>query len=146
MSTRLLSKEAVAELRKNPYVRSASQRCVSYTAAFKELAYEELCRGKTVRQIFEQSGFDVEVLGEKRLSNFRATVEALAESERGFEDGRKTNRRQEAQSTEAQLARKVKQLEHQVAYLQQENDFLKKIQEAGKELQQKAGGTNCRRK
>ena len=141
MSTRLLTQEDVDKLKKNPYVASATVRNIRFTAEFKELAYDELCKGKSIREIFDEAGFDREVIGERRMINFRVGVERSAKREEGFADQRTNNSRQEAQSEEAKLAAKVRRLEHRLAYLEQENDFLKKIQEA-----EKAGGSKCRRK
>ncbi len=141
MSTRLLSQEYVKELREHIYVRRATQRTVLFTSEFKQLAYDELHRGKTIREIFTEAGFDIEKLGQKRLENFRERVEKEGEREEGFTDKRLGNFRHETQTDEAKLRKRLKQLEHQVAYLQQENDFLKKIEEA-----EKAVKKNCRRK
>ena len=140
MSTRLLPQEYVKELREHIYVKHASHREVSFTSEFKQLAYEELHKGKTIREIFLEAGFNIEELGQRRLENFQARVEKEAEREEGFTDKRKSNYRHEAETDEAKLRKRLRQLEHQVAYLQQENDFLKKIEEA-----EKAVKKNCRR-
>ena len=140
MSTRLLSQEYVKELREHIYVKHASQREVSFTSEFKQLAYDELHKGKTIREIFTEAGFSIEKLGQKRLENFQARVEKEAEREGGFTDKRVNNHRREAETDEAKLRKRLKQLEHRVAYLEQENDFLKKIEEA-----EKAVKKNCRR-
>ena len=141
MSTRLLPQAYVKELREHIYVKFASQRVVNFTSEFKQLAYDELHKGKTMRKIFAEAGFDIEKLGQKRLENFQASIEKAAQSEDGFTDKRSNNHRQEAQTDEANLLKRLRQLEHQVAYLQQENDFLKKIEEA-----EKAVKKNCRSK
>jgi transposase-like protein len=141
MSTRLVPREYVKELREHLYVKSATQRVVTFTPEFKQYAYDELHKGKTTREIFTEVGFDVEKLGSKRLENFQTRLEKEAEREEGFADRRSGNHRQEAQTDETKLLKRLKQLEHQVAYLQQENDFLKKIEEA-----EKAVKKNCRRK
>ena len=122
-------------------MKSATQRVVTFTPEFKQYAYDELHKGKTTREIFTEVGFDVEKLGSKRLENFQTRLEKEAEREEGFADRRSGNHRQEAQTDETKLLKRLKQLEHQVAYLQQENDFLKKIEEA-----EKAVKKNCRRK
>lgn len=141
MSTRLLPKAYVKELEEHVYVKYASQRTVKFTSEFKQFVYNELHKGKTIREIFTEVGFDVEKLGQKRLDNFQLRLEKEAQREEGFEDKRSGNCRQEAQSDEANLLKRLKQLEHQVEYLQQENDFLKKIDEVEKAVKQ-----NCRRK
>ena len=141
MSTRLLPQAYVKELQEHIYVKYASQRNVNFTPEFKRFAYDELHKGKTTRDIFIEAGFDVEKLGQKRLDNFQLRLEKESQREGGFADKRSENCRREAQTDEANLLKRLKQLEHQVAYLQQENDFLKKIDEAEKAVKQ-----NCRRK
>lgn len=141
MSTRLLSQEYVKELQEHIYVKIATQRVVAFTSEFKQLAYDELHRGKTMCQIFEEAGFDTEKLGQTRLINFQTRLEKYSQREEGFSDKRFGNYRKEAQTDEAKLRKKLSQLEHQVEYLRQENAFLKKIDEA-----EKAVKKNCRRK
>lgn len=70
MSTRLLPQAYVEKLREHIYVKFASQRVVNFTSEFKQLAYDELHKGKTMRKIFTEAGFDIEKLGQKRLGNF----------------------------------------------------------------------------
>lgn len=141
MSKKLLTREQMKKLQENPYVKSVTPRVINFTPEFKNLAYDQMRYGKPISQIFEEAGFDVEAVGKKRMINFRLLVEKAAEREEGFADLRQNNHRHEAASTEAQLAKRLRQLEHQVAYLQQENDFLKKIKEA-----EEAEALKCRRK
>jgi len=141
MSTKLLPQAYVEELREHIYVKSATRRVVNFTPEFKQLAYDELHKGKTTREIFTEAGFDTEILGQKRLENFQTRLEKDAQREDGFADKRSGNYRHEPQTDEAKFLKRLRQLEHQVAYLQQENDFLKKIEEA-----EKAVKKNCRRK
>ena len=122
-----LPKEYVKTLQEHPSVAKATAWTVSFTPEFKQIAYREYCNGKSTRQIFKDAGFDVEILGDKRLQNFRSKLFEKSETDKGFEDARKSNCRNEPQSTEAQMAKRIRELEHQVTYLEQENDFLKKI-------------------
>ena len=123
-----IPREAVRKLNENPHVKKATEWTVSFTPEFKQQAYDEYYAGKSIRQIFTEAGLDVEQLGDKRLQNFRSKLIEKAEKENGFEDGRSTNSRKEGQSTEAQMAKRIRELERRNAYLEQENDFLKKIQ------------------
>lgn len=134
-----LPKEYVKELNENIYVERATEWTVSFTAEFKQLAYDEYYRGKSMREIFTEAGFDVEKLGEKRIQNFRSHLMDKADDERGFADKRKEKSIQAPPSTEAQMMKRIRELEHRNAYLEQENDFLKKIQELEKVCGGKAG-------
>ena len=92
-----------------------------------------------MREIFEEAGFDVSKLGKKRLENFRSKLISKVDSGGGFEDKRINSSRKEAQSTEAQMAKRIRELEHRNAYLEQENEFLKKIRELEEAYDGKAG-------
>lgn len=135
-----ISKENVKKLKEHPYVAKATEWTISFTPEFKRIAYEEYNGGKSMREIFAEAGIDVEMLGEKRLQNFRGHLLERVERESGFEDGRKNNSRKEAESTEAKMARRIRELEHRNAFLEQENEFLKKIQEAEKACGGKTAG------
>lgn len=134
-----MPKEYVSRLQKNPYVLKATEWTISFTPEFKQTAYREYYNGKSMRQIFTENGFDVEIIGDKRLQNFRNKLIEKAERDENFEDCRKTNTRKEPKNTEAKMAKRIRELEHRNAYLQQENDFLKKIQALEKEYSSKAG-------
>ena len=135
-----LPKELVEELNKHKCVEHATEWNVIFTEEFKRYAYEEYYKGKSTREIFAQAGLDAEKLGQKRLENFRCSVMNGAGREAGFADRRKDKSKQEPQSTEAQMATRIRQLEHQVTYLEQENDFLKKIRSVEEAYGGKAGG------
>ena len=81
--------EVVNQLKSNPYVSIATEWSVSFTAEFKKMAYDAYHNGKSMRQIFTEAGFDVKVLGTKRIDNFRNSLREKAE--KGFEDGRSSN-------------------------------------------------------
>ena len=139
MNKHLLPKEYVEELNRHRYVENATEWTVSFTAEFKQLAYDEYYRGKSMREIFTEAGFDVEKLGNKRLQNFRCKLVKKASDEAGFADKRKDKSIQSPPSTEAQMMKRIRELEHRNAYLEQENEFLKKIQELEKGYSGKAG-------
>ena len=134
-----IPKAYVKELNENPCVEHATEWTVTFTAEFKQKAYDEYYRGKSTREIFTEFGLDCEKLGSKRLENFRASVMKKSDEGTGFADKRKDKRLQAPLSTEAQMMKRIRELEHRNAYLEQENDFLKKIQELEKACDGKAG-------
>ena len=134
-----MPKEFVKKLNENPNVETATEWTVSFTAEFKQKAYDEYYHGKSTREIFIEAGLDVEQLGAKRLENFRALLMRKADDESGFKDKRKDKSQQAELSTEAQMMKRIRELEHRNAYLEQENDFLKKIRELEKACGGKAG-------
>ena len=67
-----LTTEEQAILRANPNVKSVNDQCIFYTAEFKKHFIEALIKGKRPKQIFVEAGFDLEILGDKRIE--RATA------------------------------------------------------------------------
>ena len=134
-----MPEEYMRKLNEHPYVEAATEWTVTFTPEFKKIAYEEYCNGKSIGQIFEEAGFDVEKLGRKRLQNFRNSIVAQGKKETGFKDLRKDKSQQAPPSTEAQMEKRIRELERRNAYLEQENEFLKKIQSLEKGCIGKAG-------
>lgn len=134
-----MSKELVKVLSKHPYVEKATEWSITFTPEFKQLAYDEYYRGKSMREIFSEAGFDADKLGSERLQNFRNNLMRKANESSGFADKRKDKSLQAPPSTEAKMMQRIRELEHRNAYLEQENEFLKKIQELEKASGGKAG-------
>jgi transposase len=55
-------------LSNNPYVKSVSSKSITHTDAFKRIFIAENADGKLPRQIFEENGFDVGVIGIVRVN------------------------------------------------------------------------------
>lgn len=142
MSQKLFTEEELEQLRENPYVKSVSKRSLILTSEFKEATFKELNTGKTMRQIFEEYGFDIKVLGETRINGYCERIRKEGEAGSDFKDKRANNKNTGAESTVAKMAKRIKQLEHRAAYLEQENEFLKKIQA----LEEEYGGNTVKRK
>lgn len=139
MKRKTFSKEEVKELSRHPYVERVTEWTVRFTEEFKRMAYGEYIRGKSIREIFADAGFDEKQLGKKRIQNFRTQLLLKADDENGFADKRRDKSVQAPPGAEAQMMKRIRELEHRNAYLEQENDFLKKIQELEKSYDGKAG-------
>lgn len=69
MSKICFTPEQIEELRHNPNVLNVSEKSITYTDAF----IEEYLKGqKTPRTIFQEAGFDVEALGQRRYEQATA--------------------------------------------------------------------------
>ncbi|MFH7819150.1 IS3 family transposase [Neobacillus thermocopriae] len=67
MSKITFSSKEINMLQKNPNVQRVSERSITYTDDFKNRFIDEYQAGKFPRQIFEENGFDVDVIGIKRI-------------------------------------------------------------------------------
>lgn len=128
-----LSEAQLRQLRANVNVEKATELYVVFTEQFKQLAYEEKQAGKTIREIFRENGIAPELLGAKRIENFNQMLNRRGRESEGFRDRRKDNRRPTEAETEESLEAQVKRLQHELAYTQQEVEFLKKLQTANME-------------
>lgn len=69
MSKKIFTDKEIKLLSNNPYVKSVSSKAITYTNAFKQLFISENNKGKLPRQIFEECGFDVTVIGIQRVKS-----------------------------------------------------------------------------
>src|SRR5690606_5627036 len=67
MSKITFSTKEIKALQKNPNVERVSERSITYTDAFKNKFMDEYLAGKLPRQIFDENGFDVDIIGIKRI-------------------------------------------------------------------------------
>ena len=125
MSKKLFSEEEVAQLRANPHVESVTKRCVVFTPAFKQKVYDEMMNGAGISDIFLRHGIDPNVLGEARLKGISEKIHKQAERPEGFQNLKRTGQKP-VTSREKSLEKQIRELQHQLAYTQQEVEFLKK--------------------
>ena len=132
MSNILFDEEQQKQLRDNHWVKSVTEKSISFTEDFKIYFINEYNLGKLPKQIFKDCGFDIQVLGDKRIE--QATVRFKKQNKRieGLADIRKNNsgRRKGKVLTveeENELLRK------QNEKLQQELEFLKKMEYLAKQ-------------
>lgn len=93
MSKQLFSLEQIKQLQKNPHVWKVSERTITYSDAFKSQCIDEYLAGKTPRQIFEEYGFEIKVLGMKRVEQASSRWRKAYEKNGliGLTDTRKTS-------------------------------------------------------
>jgi len=130
MSKKLFSDTEVARLSKNKNISKVSNKAITYTFEFKKKFIDEYKIGKLPRIIFEEAGFDVDVLGMKRIetSSKRWRGKFKDNGQLGLIDTRKTSSGRPLQR-ELTESEKIKRLEAQIEYLKIKNEFLKKLDE-----------------
>ncbi|SET84631.1 hypothetical protein SAMN05216389_1391, partial [Oceanobacillus limi] len=69
MSKRLFTEKEIRILSKNLYVKSVSEKGITYTDEFKRIFITENEKGKFPRQIFEDHGFDIDIIGKERIKS-----------------------------------------------------------------------------
>lgn len=129
MSKKLFTEKEIKLLSANKYVKAVSTYGITYSDEFKNLFVAERKKGKFARDIFEECGFDVEILGMQRIKSARRRwkEESCAELERiGLRDKRaeRSGRRKDRKLT---VEEKNAHLEAENLLLRAELELLKKI-------------------
>jgi len=129
MSKKLFSDKEIKLLSKNKYVKNISQKGITYTDEFKRIVITENEKGKPARLIFEEYGFDVEIIGESRMKSAlkRWKTSYKENGLSGLNDSRKVNSGRPL-NRELSLEEKYKRLEAELHLAKAENELLKKIQ------------------
>lgn len=120
-------------LRQNPYTYRVRSRQIMFTAAFKEIFWCRYQAGDDVVQIFESLGYDPLVLGYTRMHSVAQNLRKTAESGREFTSGHSARQGTQAgKSVDTKATSgEVDALRHEVAYLRQHVEFLKKLTSPG---------------
>lgn len=117
------TEEQVRDLRKNPWVKSATSKMIRFTAAFKaEFWRQHSEEGKTPRQIVSALGFDPNMLGESRIAGIMLHIKEEAVTGE-FSDVRRIPASNDENVAPSKMLLKM---QHEVAYLRQEVEFIKK--------------------
>ena len=131
MKKRMFSAEDRGKISENRHVRKVSETMITYCPDFKVMAVRaNLFDDKTPIQIFEDAGFDLDLIGRKIpkrcLERWRAIF-----TQRGEEALRKDQRGKYSAelSLEGELTaeEKLRRVEARVRYLEEENKLLKKF-------------------
>ena len=133
MSNKLFTQEEVQALKASPHVESASARSVVFTPEFKKTVYEALLTGKKIRNVLEEHGIETAVLGNSRINGLQEKIFKISNREEGFENLKKRRKSKSSEAKEETIAKRMRQLENELAYTKQEVEFLKKIQQADTE-------------
>lgn len=128
MSKKIFTYNEIKSLSINPYVKSVSSKAITYTDAFKQLFISENKKGKLPREIFEECGFDVTVVGIERVrsSGKRWRASYQENGVLGLQDTRSQGSGRPL-TRELTMEEKYARLEAQNKLLKAENELLKKI-------------------
>lgn len=138
MSRKTFTPEEVVKLSQNRYVQNVTTNGITYTDEFKHIFLVENESGKLPREIFESCGFDVEVIGIKRIksSGNRWRNAYKKDGMLGLRDTRKGNSGR-PRIKDLTLEEKNDKLEAQIKLLKAENELLKNIRRAERGLRKK---------
>lgn len=129
MTKKIFKEHEILELSKNKYVKNVTSKGITYTNEFKLQFIAEYKDGKNSRKIFEDAGFDIEMIGVKRIDSaslrwrnaYKDKGVLGLDDTRSLNSGRTINREL---TIEEVLAKK----DAEIAYLKAELELIKKLE------------------
>jgi hypothetical protein len=138
-----LTEDQIATLKASKHIADIKGQQVSYTLAYKEMFWQRYLDGVPPGIIFREAGLDPDVLGANRLNGFVETLRKQNEAGIPFTEGHQWSRKPEepkrfdipkpprkppgTKGRACYSSEDIDRLFHQVAYMSQEMEFLKKI-------------------
>lgn len=128
MSKVIFSSKDINNLQANPNVKRVSELAITYEDDFKKKFMEEYLGGKSPRQIFEENGFDINILGIKRVEQSAYRWKKAYEKDGiiGLVDTRKTasGRPLERELSQEEI---IERQEAKIKILEEQVNLLKKL-------------------
>ena len=122
------TEEQVRILADNPYTRRVGEYTISFTPEFLRDACRMRAAHKTYRQIFEEHGYDPDMIGRRRMYHVGECIKGKTPGD--FPDMRQIRPKVIGFDQKSEK-RAMKQMQHEILYLRQEVEFLKKIMAMG---------------
>lgn len=126
---KLFTEEEIQLLSKNKYVKNVSIKAITYTDEFKVLFIAERSKGKLPVNIFQDAGFDVDIIGKHRIwcASKRWRNNYNKNGELGLRDSRKLNSGRPLKR-ELTVEEIISKKDAEIAYWKAEAELLKKIE------------------
>lgn len=128
MSIKIFTEKQINQLSTNQNVKNITTKGITYTDEFKHIFILENEKGKFPKAIFEDHGFDIDVIGKDRVES-AAKRWRKAYKEEGLRGLRDTRKEMSGRPSEKELSieQKYERLNAQNKLLKAENEILKKI-------------------
>ena len=127
MSQFKFNAEQMEQLRANPYTYSVSSGQIYFTKEFKERFYQLRQQGMPLNDIVKELGYDPAILGEKRIAGISHLINKAKRDGVPFKEGHPENSGILDQEDPPVTAENFRKLQHEVQYLRNQIEFLKKI-------------------
>ena len=134
MTNSTFTKEEIEQLMLNPYVISASPNKITYSLEFKKFVIRETGLGLKSTEVFKKAGFDIDMLGKPRIYAAVKEFKRQATSPEGLRGvSIKMKEERMAKFAKEDLSKKqtkvaIRELQDKIVRLEQQIEFLKKIQ------------------
>jgi len=135
MSKRIFNETQIRDLKLNKYVKKVSEKSIMYTDEFKIHFISEYEKGIPISLIFEEAGFDIDALGNKRIKSaskrWRKTYKNKGVN--GLQDTRRCNKGR-PRSSELSPDEIISRQKAEIEYLKAEVELLKKLELAERKV------------
>lgn len=128
MSIKDFTEKEIEILSRNCYIKAVSKKSITYTDEFKRIFIASYENGKQPKVIFEENGFDTDIIGMERVksSSRRWRIAYKKDGIDGLCDTRKLTSGRPI-NNELSIEEKYARLQAQNNFLKAENELLKKI-------------------
>lgn len=149
MNRAKFTQEEMELLAQNPYTADVSPCYLFYTLEFKKYALKEAAKGVSSVQIFKRAGYDVELLGKPRIYSALKYFKAEIASPRGLRESNHSRQSRLDSFIQKDLKKKktdkaVREIQNRMDKLEQEVEFLKKIQFLRQSATQKSSSSGSK--
>lgn len=119
----------IKQLQANPYTLKVTNTKLYFTIKFKENFWIRYQAGDAPRKILTDFGYDTSLLGQKQIDSLVQRIKKQALSGEGFREGINRDRRLPKKDLLIEETDKssIEQMQHELLYLRQEVEFIKKI-------------------
>lgn len=123
------SPEEQMELLKNPYTRTVTDTMIKFTDEFNDLFIKRHSQGTGPSIIFKDCGYDLDVIGSKRVVNYYNRLQRTYRYHTLIEQTHlsKNNNDNKKDYKSMPPSKAIEAMQHETTYLRQEIEFLKKI-------------------
>jgi len=130
MASKQFTEDEMNRLRESPYVLEVSPNLVHFSVEFKTKFWNSILDGKSPFEAIIELGINPDVLGKNRVNGLRTMIRNEFRSGKGFRDIETVA---PPFGSYSNPETKIKYLVQQIAYKDQEIEFLKKIVSLGRE-------------
>lgn len=127
------TQKQIKELKANPYTLQVSDKRIFFTIEFKKVFWTKYQAGMSPRAIFKELNYNLDYFGQKQIDSIvqRIKKEVLAGE---FTEGYQRSKRIKIKEPELlNPEQTLQQMQHEMLYLRQEVEFLKKVLKKGKD-------------
>ena len=123
------SAKQIKQLMANPYTLRVTKNKLYFTKEFKRDFWVSYQAGNAPRKILTDFGYDLACFEQKQIDSLVQRIKKQALSGEGFREGENREKRVRIKSVEQadENHPSIEQMQHELLYLRQEVEFLKKL-------------------